>query len=232
MPIEKNGKKVLTESDLRLVAYVEENFWLNNVSPPVGNISEALELPVEDVIEILNDSTVSEYLASRAVHNPLIESVPIQGLTAQQLFAANILLNSQDKKSLREKLKIAGVSVQQYHAWMNDSRFSGYLQQRAERIFTASEYQVRQALVDTAVDGDTAAIKFYFEMIGKYVPKMEHNINMEGLLAQVVEIVSYFLDQKQMIEFANMIEVLLQTGTVPKRSQQLIESRVVGEIAS
>lgn len=217
MPVNQDGKMVLSEEDLLLVAYIEENFWTNSVTPPVGNIAGALSMRPETVDELLRNETIAEYLGSRGIPNPLVDSPSVEGLTAQQLFCANILLNAQDKSSLREKLKMAGVSVQQYYAWLNDSKFSGYLQQRAERVFAATEWQVRQKLVDNAVEGETQAIKLYFEMIGKYVSRSEHTVNVEGLLSQVVEIVSYFLDQQQMLEFANMIEVLLQTGTVPKK---------------
>lgn len=233
MPIEnKEGKKVLTEDEMRLVAYIEEQFWLHNITPPVGNISEALGFSLKWVLESLENETIREYLHSRAVHNPLTELVPSDGLSAQQLFCANILLNAQDKSSLREKLKLAKVSSQQYYAWLNDPKFRDYLQARAERIFTASEWQVRQALTDNAVGGDTAAIKFYMELVGKYIPRMDHNINIEGMLSQVIEIVSYFLDQKQMVEFANMIEILLQTGTVPKKEDSFIEARIINEIGA
>jgi hypothetical protein len=222
---EKDGSWVLDEEDLVLVAYIEEQFWLHNITPPVGNIAEALEYDGKRVIELLHDEQINNYLRSRAVPNPLVEPVETKGLTAQQILVANMVLNSMDKKSMREKLKTVGVSSQTYYAWMNNPNFANYIQARSERMFTQSEWQIRQALVETAADGDVSAIKLYMEMIGKYVPRMEHSVNLEGLLSQVVEIVSYFLEKEQMLEFANMVEILLQTGTIPKREAITVGSR-------
>lgn len=216
MPINDNGNWKLTEEDLRVVAYIEECFWTNGTSPPVGNIASALEMDEAYIRELLTHQTINEYLGSRAVTNPIAELVPTEGLTAHQLYLANILLNASDRQSLRQKLKVANVSTQQYYAWLADERFARYMQRRAEQVFGAGEWQIRQSLFNNAADGETAAQKLYFELIGKYSTKVDVNINVEGILSQVVEIVSNYVTSEQSILIARDIEILLQTGTVPR----------------
>lgn len=209
----------LTEYDYRVVAFVEEYFWDHQKAPGLAQVSEFSERTVEDLNEFFIDPTVQEYLLSRNIPSPGDDIEEARGLTAHQLYVANILLNAHDRRSLREKLKAAQISSQKYNAWMNDDRFTRYIQKRCERLFNVSEWQVRQSLVNNAADGDTAAQKLYFQLTGKLVEKHEHSINITGILSQIPELVARYIPMeirdRAMGELANDIEYLLQTGQLP-----------------
>lgn len=239
MPItDSKGSSKLSEYDLRLVAFIEEYFWNTGASPPVVKIVEALDIDEKRVTETLKHPTIHEYLNSRSVNNPLDELIKSDGLTAHQLFTANILLNIQDKQSLREKLKAANCSVMQYYAWLADDRFSGYIQRRCEQVFNRSKWQVDQSLLDNATNGDTGAQRLYYELTGKLSRDINVNFNVEGLLSQVVEIVSnaigshtnHQLAGEIMLEISSGIEYLIQTGQAPQ-AKELI-STTARELAS
>ncbi len=88
-------------------------------------------------------------------------------LTPIQLALANLLLNLQDKKPVKEKLKELSqefgveVTTQQYNVWLRQPAFADYLKQRAESMFKSSDFAAYNGLVKSVESGDLNGIKLF-----------------------------------------------------------------------
>jgi len=179
---------LLTAQQAEMVALIEQLFWQHGKLPTNDYIAEKLRLTPSTVAKYWNDDTVRASLIKRCIDLRPEQSKDL--LTAPQLLLVNMLLNQHDKRSVRQKLEECGVSSQQYHAWLRQASFVGYINQRAEQLFGASDHEAYMALLDTVRGGDVQGIKLFMEMRGKYTPRAEVQMNMEMILSKVVEIIA------------------------------------------
>lgn len=189
----------LTDKEFKILNFVEEHFWRTGEISSRERIRE--QFPSLTQLEVFNfykNPDVIEAMEKRSLHVDFIKE-DSTGLTAEQLLVANMVLNIEDPTSLRQKLKIAGVSMQKYNAWMRDSVFSSYLRQRAEAVFNNSDADAYLGLVKAVQDQDMAAIKFYFELRGIYNPRLQVDVNIQSVMVQVVEVITKHIDDKQKI---------------------------------
>lgn len=185
---DKPKNKRLTDSEVKIISYIEQKFW------ETGNIAtdEVVSLhtnsPLAHVRKCWKNPVFREALQARGINFSQDEDVAV--LTPVQLMLANMLLNSHDKTSIRQKLQVLNVSSQQYHGWMRQPAFQSYIRKRAEEQFKSADPDAYMGLVKAVQQGDLRAIQLFFEMRGIYNPKVEVNVNIEVVLTKVVEIIS------------------------------------------
>lgn len=188
----------LTQDQKRMLNYCEQCFWQHGTIPTSERISETLGININAVRRNWDSVLFRTELASRGIDLDPDRSKGI--LSGQQLLLANMLLNSHDKRSTRQKLKDANITETQYNAWLRDPGFSKYLRDRAETIFQATDADAYMALADVVKGGDVPAIKLFFEMRGIYNPKIDVNVNIEAVLVRVVEIVAKHVKEPAVLE--------------------------------
>jgi hypothetical protein len=88
-----------------------------------------------------------------------------------QLLLINSLLDFNDPKPDHKKIKELGISSRTYSAWRRDPAFLSYLKKRVEGIVGEDDDEISRSLFERARDGDITAIKFYYEITGKYRPQ-------------------------------------------------------------
>lgn len=137
-------------------------------------------------------------------------------LTYIQLKVANMLMNTLDKRSMREKLKDlkdrdgTDVSVTQVNAWMRQPAFQDHMTQRGKGLFDGAEGTAYRGLVGLVEQGDLRAIQLYFEMRGIYNPRVQHEIKIDVVLIRVVEIISTYVRDPAILDaIAHDIEALV-----------------------
>lgn len=131
-------------------------------------------------------------------------------LLPQQLAVANMVLNLQDRRSLREKLESAGVSPQKYQAWRRDPVFNEYMTKRAQALYSQGEDSAYLALMRNVEGGSLEATKFYFEMTGVYNPKIQLELNVDRVMVGVIEIIQRRVKDPAILEaIAGDIEALV-----------------------
>jgi len=111
-------------------------------------------------------------------------------LTPIQLMLANMLLNTHDTRSVREKLRELQITSQQYHAWLRAPAFQQHLAKRGEEMFKSIDWEAYEALAGAVRSQDVSALKLFFEMRGIYTPKQVQEINVDVVLVRVVEIIA------------------------------------------
>lgn len=219
----------LNDRQVRVANYFEQVFWTRGQIPTIEAAALILgetESYIKGQLE--KNNNFKAYLVTRGVN---INNENDDLLTTEQLMLANMLLNTHDRRTEREKikqLKDAGydVSPQKYHAWMRQDAFRNYLRTRAEDMFKGSDWKIRQSLVDTAEDGDVSAMKLFFEMTGIHTPRLEVGFNIQSVLAQVIEVIAKYTSPEIQKLIAEDIERVLDGEPVDMRKQlPAIEAR-------
>lgn len=204
---EEIKKAELSEDDITILSFIEQYFWENKGKiPTVEYIAETLRYDLPLVQKAWSRPRLRDALIARGI----VVSRRADGvLTPQQLLLVTILLNVEDKRSLRQKLKDVGVSVVQYNSWLRDPAFHNYIRLRSEEMFKNTDAEAYRALSDAATSGDVAALKLFFEMRGIYSPKLNVNINVESVVYKVVEIVAKHVKDPEALEaIAKEVEAL------------------------
>lgn len=111
----------------------------------------------------------------------------VTGLTAEQMAAAEVMLNLTDRRSDEKKLRDIGISTTQYATWTQNTDFSSYLRERSEQLIMSSIHEAHMGLLRGVKQGNTASIKLYYELTGRYNPNEENNVNVRMLIGRVLE---------------------------------------------
>lgn len=178
----------LSQTQVEAVYWIEQKFWETGLLPSEEKLAEHLDVTLGTVKGWWLNATFREALVKRGVD--LTPEQSSQVLLPLQLQAANIMLNVHDSRSEREKLNELGISSQKWMAWLRQPAFQEYLRKRAESMFSANDYKAFAALGAEAAGGDVSALKLFFEMRGIYNPRVQIDVNVEVVLARVVEIIS------------------------------------------
>lgn len=218
----------LSENQVAAINWMEQIWWLEAQAPSAERVAETLGLASSTVKSwFKKDSDFTKVLKGKGI----IKTEERAILTASQLMVVNSLLNLSDRRTQREKLEAAHVTPQTYAAWRRDPLFMEYMHKRAENQFSDASDTASQALLRNVEMGDMGAIKFYYEVTGKYNPKLQLDVNVDSVMNRVVEIIQkHVKDPDTLMAIADDLE-LLAGGTVrePPPVQKVIET-VAAEI--
>lgn len=110
------------------------------------------------------------------------------GLTAFQEAAISIMATPSGKP-FETKLRMAGVAPSTWRAWLRNPKFREVWDDIGGSVLKDHENDMLVALVGQANNGDVSAIKYAFEVSGKYSPNRQQNIDATLFVAQVLEII-------------------------------------------
>lgn len=179
----------LTENMVNCLQYIEQIYWENGIIPDNAVVGDVIGIAETTVANYWKDEQFREAIKRRGIDmSTLLDGPKI--LSIQQLDVVSRVLNTSDKRSLREKLDEVGVSPQQYSAWQRQPAFYQYMKKRAEGLFDRADVAANMTTVKAIENGDMNATKLYFEMTGKYSPKMQLDVNVEVILTRVIEIIA------------------------------------------
>ena len=222
-PTEK--PKTLNDIEIRIVTYVEQKFWesKDGLAPTNEAVASALQISVKEVEKAYKNDVFRRALITRGVN--LDQSRDSGLLTPQQIMAANMMFNVQDKRSIREKLKDINVSPQQYSAWQKQPAWVNYCKKRAETVFEASDASFFMQLVKNMEAGDNKALQMFGEIRGIYNPRITVDVDVNSILMQVVEVLSRHLEPERLAIVAEDLAALQvpsqQRKVLPVASREL-----------
>lgn len=205
----------LTDEQLAIVSYVDQVWWSQtpNRLPTDEKIAEATKLDIKRVKAAWKVEAVRQSLMMRGVNLTQAEDEVV--LTAQQILCANMLLNTQDKSSIRQKLEQINVTTTQYQGWLANPAFKKYLKNRAEFIFAGAEPNALLGITRAVESGDLKAIQFYLEVTGRYNPKLQIEVNVDTIISRVVDVVSRYVSADVMERIAMDLEGVTESGYRP-----------------
>lgn len=131
------------------------------------------------------------------------------GITPEQSAAVAILTNPADRRDFGKKLKSAGISYHVYRAWMRQPYFKDYMEKVSEQMLQDNISTVHSALTNRALQGDVPAVKFFYELTGRYNPAQQEVVQVKAVLSQVLEIIQRRVtDPNVLNEIANDFTML------------------------
>lgn len=207
---EKKEEPSLTDKELAMLSFIEQIYWETGRVPTQAMVVSGLD-PISSV--------ATQKRVAAAYGKPRFQSAlqkrglefknDSKLLTPEQLLLVNMLLNVEDKKSLRQKLEMLGVKMAQYQAWLRDPAFHQYLTMRTEQLFENTDHDAYRSLIRAVMGGDVTAMKLFFEMRGIYNPRLDININVESIVYRLVEIVGkHIKDPNILTAIADDVETL------------------------
>ena len=211
----------LSDTMINVLVFIEQCWWEEGAIPTNEAVIQNVEVSLPTLTRYWQDDDFRRALSARGIKfDGKSES---KALTLIQLTVANMLMNTLDKRSLREKLKepIMGeqITPMQVNSWMRQPAFQEHMRRRAETLFQGSDAFAYKGLVSAMESGDLKAIQLFFEMRGIYNPKVTHDVNVTVLLTRLVEIVSLHVkDPVTLAAIAADIEALTQVpnqGALP-----------------
>lgn len=101
---------------------------------------------------------------------------------------AMAIMASPDGRTFERKLKAAGVSPSKWRSWLKQKAFGELWREIGGSSLKDYEPDMMVALTGQALTGDVQAIKYAFEVSGKYAPQRQQNLDATLVIAQVIEI--------------------------------------------
>lgn len=209
-----------TSEHFRRVVGAAYTAWVGSARSKLPDVNDVLEYT----------GTMTPKVVGRIMVTPEFEAairergVPWNnggGLTAQQMLALAVMTDPTNKKTPAVKLKAIGVSYGQYRAWLKQPLFANKLNQLAESAIRDHLPDMQIALTNKATSGDLNAIKFVYELTGKYDPASKEVIQLKAVIQMLLEVLSRHLSQQP---------ELLQAvaGDIQKALPQSIKGEVIG----
>ncbi|MFE1145208.1 phBC6A51 family helix-turn-helix protein [Streptomyces rochei] len=136
-------------------------------------------------------------------------------LSARQLAAASAMLNLTDRRSDEKKLRDLGISTEEFSTWMLNKHFAAYMRDRAEQMVDNSMHEAHMGLMRGVKSGNTASIKLYYEMTGRYNPNAESEVNVRLVIGRVLEAIQRRVrDPKTLNELAvELSQIAIESGS-------------------
>lgn len=213
--------EVLNSPEGRVISAIERYYWIHSKMPPVEYIATETGYAYADVVKIAESPVVKQKLLDKGIINnyqaerltsyltflELAHENP--GLDPIQILAANMLLNTADRRSERKKLEEIGVKPQTLAAWKRQPAFMEFYRKRAKNVFGELDIAANKSMARMIEDDNFQAVKLYYEMTGEYTPRAEVNVkvNVHLVLTTVVEIIARYVDEETAIQIAEAIEV-------------------------
>lgn len=144
-----------------------------------------------------------------------VELDPSMGLDARQDLLLLVLRDTADGLTLAQKLKRAGVSNAEYQAWLKHPVFAQQYAALMRQLQESTDDAMVQ-LHGKANSGDVNAIKFLFEVTGRYNPNDRQAVNAMAILQAVLESLSrHVRDPEVLAAVAGDLRDLAERYSIP-----------------
>lgn len=131
-----------------------------------------------------------EYLEAIKQRGMLTRPDDANGITAQQSYLLSILSDPTFvKRSMRDKLKAAGVTYPQYRAWLKQPVFLRHFNRMTEGMLTDHTGNLHTVLMNKALNGDLAAIKYIYELNGRFDPASRQMQDIAVIVERIIDII-------------------------------------------
>jgi hypothetical protein len=164
---------------------------IHGIVPNVVDVGREFNLTPVAVQETLMREPVQRVMKARGI--PIIFGSEKDGtgttLSHEQLQCIAIMTDPTVRGGRIARLKKAGVSETKFKTWMNSHHFREAYTSLANSILENSLGDVNIGLVNAAEKGDVPAIKFFYEVTGRYNPQDRSVMDAMSILNAVVDIV-------------------------------------------
>lgn len=200
------------DNKLQIGATYQQMFWESNgLLPTIEQVLEKLQ-------GIYPEDQVRDYVASEQFQTKLkmlgmkVESPVLGLLSPEQIMVANMEMSLLDRRSIRLKLDefnkamkkldpdFRNITITQYEGWRKDPAYQEYISKRSKLQYESLETEAYNQLAKMIANGDQGAMKLLFELKGRLNKTLNINMNVEGTLVRVVEIITRHVKDPQILE--------------------------------
>lgn len=174
----------LNDKERKIISYCEQQWFLQGVLPTPETLCDKFNITHRAIKQFLDNEEVQQSFDARGI--PTISG---RDLTPEMITALNTMLNVYDRRSERKKLADMGLTERKWDSWRRDPKVQEYMATRTEQILSGALPDAHLALVERVRNGDLGALKFYYEMTGRYTGQGS-NLDIRDLLNRVFEVIS------------------------------------------
>ena len=202
----------LSDLESRIIAYSEREWFSEGRLPTPETLRIKFNLTQKELNGILGNELVVRSFEARG-----IPTVAGRDLTPDQITAINTMLDPLDGRSYKKRLTDLGLTTKIWDGWKQNVSFKEYYLKRAETILGDSIPEAHAALIDRVQSGDIGALKFYYEITGRYTGK-DTAIDIRAIINRIFEIIAtHVQDPTQLMAIAHDLKLLTaldSSGTV------------------
>ena len=147
-------------------------------------------------------------------------------LSPVQMLAIETMLDMTDQRSDKKKLQDLNISTRTWNKWMRDPLFQETVQARVDNLLHKEGVHIAgMALMDRVATGDTKALEFYYEFIGKFTrksasPESSNAINFQNVVAKMLEVIVEEADPETAFRIGERFKTIMASQNI---AQQLLE---------
>ena len=112
----------------------------------------------------------------------------VSELTQEQLACISVLTDYTDRRGVTSKLKALGISSSVYRGWLKQWPFNDAIRRIAAQGLSEAVPMAETALAEKAANGNINALKYLFEVTGRYNPQQQQAIDAQELIAIMVDV--------------------------------------------
>lgn len=212
-----------TISEEDLLNYYTTTYQGSGILPTVAAVALALNAnPVAIQAIVESNSFRVKAVGSRGL------PIPKKSLLSPEQFrAVAIITDPTIGGGLGSRLRMAGITYAKYNNWMLQTEFKEAVNTLAEKILSNSLADVNMGLVGAAAKGDVAAIKFYYEVTGRYNPNDQKVLDVLSVLNSVIEIL-----QEEIRDPATLQAIATKMQFMMSKTGLPVSATIRGEIVS
>jgi hypothetical protein len=159
----------------------------NSVFPTAKEIYGLTRVPIKYIVKVLESDVFETAMQERGI--PTRET----GLTARQMYALSLLADPHTRKTVPQRLRTAGISMNVYKAWLARPEFADAVHRLAENSLGQHMHSVHESLLREAIKGNMKAIEYYYSMTGRHDTNKQQVIDVMQILAKAVEVIQTYV---------------------------------------
>lgn len=189
----------MTPVEIRGLAEIEQ-YWHKHGKFPKVVFTEGFDLD-----KALDKESFMRGLFNRGITPPNNDPE----LSDSQLAAIMTVVDINDRRSTRVKLKEIGVNQQTWQGWMRDKNFRDYLHHLSSKNFEDALHIAHQGLLSSVEKGDVSAIKYWNELTGRAVSPEVQNARI--LISRIVQVIqTHVKDERILMDISRDFERVMR----------------------
>lgn len=211
----------LSENQKKAICLIYRSLYVNEEIPDSGHIwdmwPESVRVKssdnyfrpgprpsVNDIQMYMGTDDFAEKMELLGVNVDLNET----GLSVEQIGLLTILTNPTDGRTLKGKLKAAGVTWQVYQAWLKHPRFQEMYKKWASSTLMEAIPAAEVQLANLMTSGDLPALKFGMEVTGRHDPASKKQVDGQKLVGIILEVLEEKIKDTEILrEIGNSIQL-------------------------
>lgn len=123
-----------------------------------------------------------------------------QGLTAEQLYAIQLLSDPSDRRTNKARLETVGIPIGKYRAWMRNPVFHRALAEASEQNLGDGVSTALNRLLAAADAGEAWAVNKVLEISGRWDPAQKEQQNARTVVMLMMEVLQTKVKDKELLK--------------------------------